>query len=241
MIDKIYFICRVPGNDRYWAQMGALGVMGVPWDRVECFQGIDASDEQFNTFRKIVDGMANDGFQPWEVHRDAKEYSYGPPALAIQWAHLRCLRQIVEHGENAIVLEDDTFLVKPFFEIESALSRLKGVKCVYLWWTHIIEGSRNHQEDDEYQQRVQSTGIHDVFRGYVPCGQRAKFYTTEGAKENLDWWMEHPRHDGESFPWLRNREGRLEGYYFTFPRWAQGGMVNLETHTYKDKPSAQNC
>ena len=231
-IDKVYFICRDPGNDRYWSQMGALSVMGVPSDRIECFKGIDARDNKFNTFEKLADAMVDDGFEKWGIHRETEEYHKGPRSLAVQWSHLRCLRQIVERGENAIVLEDDCYLVKAFRQIESALSRISDLKCLYLDWEFLIVGHGRIWEDTRFRQRIQRADHPELYTGYIPVTHRAKLYTPQGAKEHLDVWEDKPMHDGESLPWLRNIDNNVSGFYFAMPYWALLWCVELKTETY---------
>lgn len=233
-IDKVYFICRDPGNDRYWAQKGALGVIGVPSDRVECFPGIDAREERFNTLAKLADAMVDDGFSEWGIHRETEEYLQGPRSLAVTWSHLRCLRQIVDKGENAIVLEDDCFIIKPFDQMERSLSRLPpGLKCVHLDWTCLIETHGKIWFDYRYRQRIRRTDVQDLYTGYIPATHRAKFYTTMGAKEKFDTWVNEPWKDGESVMWHRNESEDTDGYYFALPRWALLWCVELETERYE--------
>ena len=233
-IDKVYFICRDPGNDRYWAQMGALGVMGVPSDRVECFQGIDAREDKFSTIAKLADAMVDDGFEEWGIHRDTKEYLDGPRSLAVGWSHLRCLRQIVDRGENAIVLEDDCHIIKPFDEMEKLLSYLpSGMKCLHLDWTTLIETHDKIWSDYRYRQRIRRTDVDDIYTGYIPPTHRAKFYTLEGAKEKFEAWKDKPWQDGEGIMWERNAENDVSGYYFALPRWALLWCIDLKTNRYE--------
>lgn len=233
-IDKVYFINLPRGVDRYWAQTGALGVMGVPSDRVECFEGIDAAAEKYNTFAKIAGAMVEDGFPEWGVHRETKEYLKGPRSLAVQWSHLRCLRQIVERGENAIVLEDDCFIIKPFEQMERALSYLPdNLKGVFLDWSFIIETDGRIWHDTRYRQNIIRSDVTDLYTGYIPAGHRATFYTPLGAKDKLDAWKDEPWQNGESVLWDKNQSKQTDGYFFALPYWALLWTVELKTEGYK--------
>ena len=235
-IDKVYFICMKPKNDRYWAQQGANGVMGVPIDKLECFQGVNGKDEKFQTFHDISQAMVDDGFEAWKLYQEKEEWPQygGPQSLAIQWTHLRALRHIADRGENAIVLEDDTFLYQNFFEIERGISQLPDVRCVFLWWTFFYEHDPNFPYDQIMKQHIRETAVEGVFTGYVPCGCKAKFYTAEGARDYIEAWSTAPEYSCESSSWARNKMNpTLPGYYFCFPMWAVDLVNRMETISYK--------
>ena len=208
--------------------------MGVPSDRVECFQGIDARDDKFNTIPKLAAAMVDDGFEKWGIHRDTKEYLQGPRSLAIGWSHLRCLRQIVDRGENAIVLEDDCNIIKPFDDMERFLSHLpSGLKCLHLDWTTLIETHIDIWYDYRYRQRIRHTDVEGIYTGYIPATHRAKFYTLEGATEKFNAWKDEPWIDGEILMWHRNAQNDVSGYYFALPRWALLWCIELDTNRYE--------
>lgn len=235
-IDKVYFICMKPKNDRYWAQQGVNGVMGVPIDRLECFQGVNGKDENFKTFKDWGQAIVDDGFPQWGCYTEKEDWGQygGPQSLAIEWTHLRLLRHIADRGENAIVIEDDTFLTRNFFEIERRISLLPEVKCVFLWWTFFHGDDPHYPYDEVFKQETRYTGVEEIFAGYVPAGHRGMFYTAEGAREYLDMWSASPNRSGESVAWERNRDSQaLKGYYFCFPMWAIDLVQRLDTTSYK--------
>ena len=234
-IDKVYFICMNPKNDRYWAQIGALGAMGVPHDRVECFQGVNGKDEKFKTFKDWGRAIVDDGFPQWECYTEKEDWGQygGPQSLAIEWTHLKLARQIAERGENAIVLEDDTILTRNFFEIERRFSQLPEVKCVFLWWTFFHGDDPHYPRDEIFKQETQYTGVSEIFTGYVPAGQRAKFYTAAGAKEYLNMRAAFSYLSGEATLWEKNVNKDFNGYYLCFPTWAIDFVERLDTVSYK--------
>lgn len=226
-----------PGNDRYWAQIGALGVMCVPHDRIECFPGINGKDdERYKTYADLSKAMVDDGFPEWKIYQEKEEWPhYGSyQSLAVEWSHLRVLRQIVDRGENAIILEDDRFLTKNFVEIEDTVNRMPGIKALLLWWTFLHGDDPHYHIDEMYKQRMRSTDVQGVFTGYVPCGHSANFYTAEGAHEVLSYWRSKPDHSGESLLWKHNLENPyIKGYYHCMPAWGIELNNRLETRTYK--------
>ena len=137
-IDKVYYINRDEEAGRNDSQRVVSCLMKVPPQKLERHAVQDNSGYQENT--DIIADIIDDGFVEYEWFLDPKNTGYiwqQVKNLSVFWNHLKVLRKIVERNERAIVVEDDAFLNKNFFDLEDEIAAIRiGFDVLWLenWW-----------------------------------------------------------------------------------------------------------
>ena len=208
-IDKVYYVNLDSAVGRRYGQQLTARMAGLSLKDLVRFPAKNGYAYPSN--EDIVRDIIADGFPEfrWFLEPENRAAIWQKPKnLAVSWSLIRVLRKIVQNGESAIVLEDDTFLSCDFWKFHADLSLLdRPVDVAWLatwrWEPHEPEFYQQIELDKEIIQ-TNASGIYSNFYG---LGSRARYFTHDGAKRFLDLAVSMPWYSHELIGWFYSQGG----------------------------------
>lgn len=216
-IDKVYYLSLERNIARHYAQRACANMMGIPVDKL--VRDIGYLGETFDSVLDVAAGMVDDGFPEFSWFLESKNADsiwQKPKNLCVSWSHLRILRQIVANGENAIVLEDDTFLKYDFGALQTDIFNLSvPFDVIFLGIFRFSNKSRHQHYDiredlflqERFQAEIKSTNIDYIYSNFWGLGSRARLFSAAGADKFLQSSLDNPWYSSELVLWYESKKG----------------------------------
>ena len=147
----------------------------------------------------------------------------GPPSnIAVNFTRLRMLRQIIESGENAVMVSDSYCMLEKYDVVESIIeSAPDDMKILCLAW-HSEPHVPGHFEA---LSELEPSGVKGILKNFRLCSLNV-YLTNDGAQHLLDLWKTVVGCDGQNIIYHAGRRKAipLEGIYACNPMLGMGFM-----------------
>lgn len=208
-IDKVYYVNLDSAIGRRYGQQVTARLAGVPLSSLVRWPA--KNGYQYEKNEHIVSDIIADGFPEFRWFLQPENHSniwQKPKNLAVSWSFVRALREVVQNKENAIILEDDTFLQGDLWKFRGDLSRLdRPVEVVWL------ETWRWEPDEPEFYQQIEldkeiiRTNVSGIYSNFYGLSSRARYFTYEGAQRFLDLAVSMPWYSHELVGWFYSLNG----------------------------------
>lgn len=209
-IDKVYYINADSQIGRRYGQQLTARMTGLSLNDLERFVP-KGTQKIYPSNEAIVEDIIADGFPEfkWFLQPENAQHIWQRPKnISVSWSHVSVLRNIVNRGESAIVLEDDTFLSCNYPQLYADLSAVD--RPIEVAW---LETWRWEPHESEFYQQIEldkeiiRTNISGIYSNYYGLSSRARYLSYEGAQRFLDLALAAPWYSHELIGWYYSLEG----------------------------------
>ena len=200
-------------EDRKYAQLGALALMGYPIDDIIFHEA--PSGYEYENADAVCQAAAEDGFPGFlPCHDNSAKMRYG---FAYLWGTLQIMRKIIDgEAPYGYFNQDDNFLRVVPEQIQQDIAELKNLKIAQLSWFR-EESEAGPKVSDNYYEGSHVYGD----SGMIVSKEGAQLIVNEFQKETP--WLEHlicklsKKHDGiYCIVDKHSRILRLPEYFFKY-------------------------
>lgn len=172
-----YHILNLPfREDRKYAQLGALAVMGYPLENIHFHDA--PSGYEYENIGLVCQAAAEDGFPvflSYPVYEETKN------AIACMWGTLRVMQKIVDGSSPyGYYNQDDNFLKVGPNQIHQDIQELENLKIAQLYWFI--------KKDKPGKKTVNGT----YYEGVHATGDSGLILSQEGAQLFIDSFIKTP-------------------------------------------------